>query len=126
MNLEIIGTSVAIMHKSGGKKMNLKEYIIAKRKKKHEKIFLDICGEINNCADCYNEEHKCCICNATKELERNVFDISAKGFFMKPHEPKVNLKLCEVAGKNEYHFEIILKRKGIFLHFFKKRNGKEK
>lgn len=103
--------------------MNFKEYIVTNRKKKHEEILTDICVEIHNCTDCYNEDSKCCICNAVSEMTE-LLDISTKGFYMQPYDSKTNLRLCEIAGKHGYRFEIVLRHKGILLHFFKNKNEK--
>lgn len=101
--------------------MNFKEYIVTNRKKKHEEILTDICVEIHNCTDCYNEDSKCCICNAVNKMTE-LLDISTKGFYMQPYDAKTILRLCKIAGKHGYRFEIVLRHKRILLHFFKNKN----
>ena len=64
--------------------MDFRAYAEQRRKEAHKEIIFDICMEINNCANCHNDETRqieCCPLNCV-ELHK----VSANSFYMIPYE----------------------------------------
>lgn len=97
--------------------MNFKQYIQQKKRDIHKDILLDICMNINNCADCWNEETHQCDCDCFSRVK--IFKSTEKQFYMEPYSSKTNILLREIAENHGYDFGIVEDSDGMWLKFWK-------
>ena len=69
----------------------------------HEDILLDICLNLCNCADCYDEYYHTCNCHAKRKLD--ISHVTETSFCIEPYEEKTNLRLKKVAAINGYNMK---------------------
>ena len=85
----------------------------------HKHILTDICIEINNCAECFDEDTKevdCCpICCLYKELH----EISENTFYIEYQNKKMYDKFEEIANKHGYKMIITKVEKREMVKFYK-------
>lgn len=87
--------------------MDFKAYAKHKRKESHKEIIEAICIEINNCADCYNEECRMAECDPCNSV--NLFKVTKNSFYIEPYsDSKTNRKLIDIATKYGYEAGFIL------------------
>lgn len=84
-----------------------------KLKELHKDIIFDICMNINNCANCYNEETRQTDCYPLQCVE--TYDLSENSFCIEPYGEKTNKLLYNIADQYGYKFEFIMDGKEIAL-----------
>lgn len=98
--------------------MDFRAYAEQKRKEVHKEIIFDICMEINNCADCHNDETRqteCCPLNRV-ELHK----VSANSFYMIPYDnSETNRKLIEIAKEHGYKAGFVIEDGETVMKFWK-------
>lgn len=86
--------------------MDFRAYAEQKRKEEHKDIITDICMNINNCADCHNDETHQTDCNLLRSVE--LHKVSANSFYMEPYGSKTNRLLLAIAERNGYRAGFIM------------------
>lgn len=86
--------------------MDFKIYIEQDRRNAHKDILTEICMNINNCADCYNEETKKTECRPFSCLE--VLKVTGTSFYMDAYDAKTNKKLIEIASRFGYKINFVV------------------
>lgn len=97
--------------------MEFKQYIHQKKREDHKDVLLDMCMNIKNCADCYNEQTHQCDCNCFSRIK--IFKSTDKQFYMETYSNKVNTLLREIAENHGYYMGIIEDSDGMWLKFWK-------
>lgn len=99
--------------------MDFRTYVEQKRKEVHKDIITDICMNINNCADCHNEETRKTDCDPLRSVE--LHKVSANSFYMEPYGSKTNRLLLDIAERYGYKTGFIMKNGEIaWIKFWKK------
>lgn len=97
--------------------MDFKKYIQQKKRDVHKDILLDICMNVKNCADCYNEQTHQCECDCFNRIK--IFKSTEKQFYIEPYSSKTNLLLRDIAENHGYNSGIIEDSGEMWLKFWK-------
>lgn len=87
-------------------------------KELHKDIIFDICMNVNNCANCYNDETRKTDCYPLQCVE--TYEVSEKSFCIEPYGERINKLLVNIAGQYGYKAEFIMEEKEITLIKFSK------
>ncbi len=82
-----------------------------KQKEAHKEIIADICGVINNCANCYDDGAMKINCNPLSCV--HLYDVSVDSFSMDPYEDEINKRLIGIAGRHGYSAGIVIEDKEV-------------
>lgn len=82
---------------------------IEQKYKSHKEIIYEICMNINNCANCYNEETRQTECTPFHCVQ--LYDVSRDSFCMEPYGEKTNRLLDDIAKQYGYKVDFIMKGK---------------
>lgn len=87
--------------------MDFKAYAKQKRLETHRGIILDICIEVNNCANCYNDETHRTECFPL--LCVPLHKVTVDSFYMESYDnSKINRRLLAVASQHGYKAGFIM------------------
>lgn len=89
------------------------EKLEQKLKEIHQEIIFDICMNINNCANCHNEETRQIDCYPLQCVK--MYEVSEKTFCIEPYDERTNKLLVNIADQYGYKYEFIMKGKEIAL-----------
>ena len=86
--------------------MDFNSYAEHQRKEMHKDIIEAICIEINNCADCINDECRRTECFPLSRVE--LFKVTANSFYIETYDnSRINRKLLELAEEYDYNAGLI-------------------
>lgn len=82
-------------------------------KELHKDIILDICMNVNNCANCHNDETRQIDCYPLQCVE--MYEVSEKSFCIEPYCERTNKLLFNIADRYGYKSKFIMEGKEIAL-----------
>lgn len=97
--------------------MDFRAYAEQKRKEAHKEIIKDICIEINNCANCINDEARKIECYPLHCVK--LHKVTANSFYMEPYSSKTNRELIDIALQHGYKAGFIMNGNEIWIKFWK-------
>lgn len=82
-------------------------------KELHKNIIFDICMNVNNCSNCYNDETWKIDCYPLQCV--GTYEVSEKSFCIEPYAERTNKLLVNIADQYGYKAEFIMEEKEIKL-----------
>lgn len=81
---------------------NFEAEVKKQRLNHHKEVLKELCVELHNCADCYNEETRRVECDPLRELSSEVYQVTENGFLLEPYSSQTNRKMVAVADRCGY------------------------
>lgn len=98
---------------------NFKEEVRNQRLNLHKEFLKELCVELHNCADCYNEGIRRVECDPLHELSLEVYQVTENAFYLEPRNSQTNRKMVVVADKCGYQCGLVEKGAETWLKFWR-------
>lgn len=98
---------------------NFKEESVKHRLNLHKEVLQNLCVEIHNCADCYQEEKRRVECEPLHELLSEVFQVTENSFYLEPYGSQTNRRLVVAAAECGYQCGLVKNGAETWLKFWR-------